>query len=442
MKYKKAIFYFKVKHLLKKIVLLNKLKKIDDLPFDDLKKNNFYKRKRIVVYAYENIPFYKNFYDLHNFHPRKIISENDWNKIPILTKQILKANTEKIKNPNLVQSRFKSSTTGGSTGMPLKVFFDNKVPLESFGWRTLRWWGIEPWENQAYIYRNVRGGIGQLFNNLMWWPTKRTLLDCSSMSNSDMDIFAKSINRIKPAFIQGYVGGVFDFAKYVFENDIKVHIPKAIWVTAAPLSESTRKFIEDVFQAPVYDQYGCSEMFWLAAECKMQEGLHFLADIRHIEFLDEKDNVVETEQFGDVTITDLENEVFPIIRYKNGDRGRYLKKQCTCGLPYPLIDKIKGRVTDNIKSPSGISVNGAYLTTIFDEFPELVDGFQIIQHEDFSIEINCALAEGISSDDHNFKKIKNQLELKTNNELLVSFNFTRGLIQDGGKLKFVISKLN
>jgi phenylacetate-CoA ligase len=138
----------------------------------------------------------------------------------------------------------------------------------------------------------------------------------------------------------------------------------------------------------------------------------------------------------------LENKVFPIIRYKNGDTGRYsYKKECSCGLPYPLIDKIKGRVTDNIKTPSGVTVNGAYLTTIFDEHPDLVSGFQVIQNKDYSITINCVLAKDKFSNDLLFDKIKNMLVKKTRGEVPVQMIFVEGLTQDRGKLKFIISNL-
>lgn len=441
MNLKKSIFNLKIKHLLNKDGEFKKLKNIEDLSTKDLNQLNFKKRKELVKYAYKNIPFYRDFYESQGFNPDKLKSEEDWNRIPVLTKQLLKENTKRLINPNLPETRLKSSTTGGSTGAPLQVFFDKKVPLEVFGWRTMSWWGIEPWENQAYVYRNVRKGLGQVINSLMWWPTKRTLLDCSSMSFQDMEAFAKKINNIKPKFVQGYVGGIYDFAKYVKENNRVLHKPKAIWVTAAPLSESTRKFIEEALNAPVYDQYGCSEMFWLAAECKKQNGLHVLSDIRHIEFLDKDNGIVDKEDFGDVTITDLENKVFPIIRYKNGDHGRYLKNQCDCGLPFPLIDKIKGRVTDNIKTPSGISVNGAYLTTIFDDYPDLVDAFQIIQEKDYSITINCILSKDKSPENKSFTSLKKQLQKNTNNEVEIKFKFSESLIQDRGKLKFVISEL-
>jgi len=442
MNFKKQIFSFKVFYLLKNKKQFNDLKEIDSISKTELNIINFNKRKAIVNYAYKNIPFYKEFYDNNGFNPDDLKHEKDWSKVPLITKATLKENTKRLINPKIPSSKMRASTTGGSTGVPLKVYFDKNVPLELYGWRTLNWWGIKPWENQAYVFRNVRKGIGKVINTVKWWPTKRTLLDCSSMDKKDMDDFISEINKIKPAFIQGYVGGVYDLAKYIHENNIAIHQPKAIWVTAAPLTESTRNFIEKSLKAPVFDQYGCSEVFWLAAECQNKNGLHVLSDVRHLEFVDEDNAITEKGDLGDVTITDLENKAFPIIRYKNGDKGKYLNYSCTCGLPYPIIDKIKGRTTDNVFTPSGITINGEYLTTIFDGNPDIVDSFQIIQKSDYSIIINCVLPKTTDDNTLEFEKIKKDLQLKTKNEVNIQFYFLDKLVQDRGKLKFVISELN
>src|SRR5690554_5846816 len=200
MNFKKRIFQLKLRHILRKTNDLKRLKNIESLNVKELRELNFNKRKIIVSYAYENIPFYKELYDKHNFNPNSLLEEGDWSKVPVISKEMLKKNTQSIINPNFDQSRLRLSVTGGSTGVPLKVYFDKKTPLELFGWRTLSWWGVRPWENQAYIYRNVRKGFGEIINKAMWWPTQRVLLDCSSMGNRDMEVFVKQINKIKPAF--------------------------------------------------------------------------------------------------------------------------------------------------------------------------------------------------------------------------------------------------
>ena len=368
-------------------------------------------------------------------------TESDWLKVPIINKNHIKNNFETFYDKKVSKKYFFTSSTGGSTGKPLSVFFDKRFPFQFLFLRVLNWWGVNPWDNQAYIFRSVNKGLSKFINILKWWPTKRFLLDCSSVSNEEYWSFYKKIKKNRPTFIQGYVGGLFEFAEFLKKNDLSISGLKAVWVTSSPLSEPTREFIQNVLNAPVYDQYGCGEIFWLAAECKKQCGLHFFYDIRHIEFLNDDYLPSDNSEFGNVVLTDLENKIFPIIRYENNDKGRWLNSTCSCGINLPLIDKIKGRVTDSIRTPSGLSVDGVYLTTIFDDYPYILDGFQIIQNPDYSININIILAAGIDSNDYRFLEVENIIQKKVRNEVPVFIKFVDTLISDRGKQKFIISNL-
>ena len=55
----------------------------------------------------------------------------------------------------------------------------------------------------------------------------------------------------------------------------------------------------------------------------------------------------------DIVITDLTNRVFPLIRYRLGDRGALLEERCACGNPLPRMMPPDGRTTDLIRLPSG-----------------------------------------------------------------------------------------
>ena len=55
----------------------------------NLKTLNWEKRVSIIRYAYNNIPFYRKYYDDNGFHPNMLKSENDWNLIPILEKKYI-----------------------------------------------------------------------------------------------------------------------------------------------------------------------------------------------------------------------------------------------------------------------------------------------------------------------------------------------------------------
>src|SRR5690606_20212786 len=100
---------------------------------------NFGKRREIVSYAYNETKFYKAFYDSHDFHPSHLKTEEDWDKIPVLLRKDIVENEKDIIVKGC-EKYLRSITTGGSSGVPLRVFHDTRFPSEVLGWRMLRWW--------------------------------------------------------------------------------------------------------------------------------------------------------------------------------------------------------------------------------------------------------------------------------------------------------------
>ncbi len=407
------------------------------LPIDELNEVTLAKLKKIFLHAKRNVPYYKRIFQNIN---DDIKSLKDWEKLPVLEKQNIRENSEALISDDTPTKRLNKVTTGGSTGVPLTLYQDKSFPLEVIGWRVLRWWGIDPSDDIAFIYRKVRTGWRAKINALMWYPTRRVFLDASLMTSESMHAFYKDIAHIKPPILQGYVGGIFEFAKYCQKKNLELDFLKAVWVTSAPLSEPSRKLMETVFNAPVYDQYGCSEVYWLAAECSKKEGLHIFSDVRYIEILDDDNLQVPIGEYGDIAITDLENFSFPLIRYKNGDRGRYLDHKCSCGLPFPLIDKVKGRVTDVLKFPSGKVISGDYLTTLFDDFPNAVEEFQVYQYKNYSINLFCVLGGMDNAQDICNQKVDNLKKL-ISDEVHVDLKIVDKIKHDQGKTRFIISEI-
>jgi phenylacetate-CoA ligase len=417
--------------------LFRKLLKNQILTIDELNELNWQKRKLLLVHAYDTVPYYREKFKNAGIAPQDIVKPEDWEHVPILTRTDLVNSKEKMISSQCKKKNLDPSTTGGSSGIPTTVFHDRRYPLETLGWRMMTWWNLLPGSDTAFVWRLIRTGrIDRLLNQAIWWPTKRIWLDAASISPPQMGNFIHSFNLLKPPLLQGYVGAIHHLASYIEKNSIRVHFPEAVWVTSSPMSLVERSMIQRVFHAPVYDQYGCGEIFWIAAQCKKQGGLHIFYDARHVEFLDGNGKSCEAGETGRIIITDLENYAFPLIRYENGDMGRALSYPCSCGVKLPLMDSVKGRVTDLIRLPDGTAVSGDYLTTLFDDFPEAVRAFQVVQDRDYSISIyvvpnqNCSDICDI---------VKRRLGEKTQGQVTVSINIVDELESDRGKLRYVIS---
>jgi phenylacetate-CoA ligase len=407
---------------------------------EELGELNWRKRQRLVRYALEKVPFYRKRYGDAGISAADIARPEDFHRLPLLTKADLRENFDELVSPDARPRHLRLSTTGGSTGVPVKVYHDERFPEVAIGWRALEWWGLSPGVNAAFAWRRMRKGWAkQAINDAIWWPTRRIFLDAASMNEQAVDELLEAFNRLKPPLLQGYVGAIEHLALCVRERGMKVHSPQAVWVTSAPVSAAQRRLISEAFGAPVYDQYGCCEVSWLAAECGAHHGLHINYDCRHVEFLDDEGRPCLPGTLGNVVITDLENFAFPLIRYVPGDLGRALNERCPCGITLPLMDAVKGRITDIIKLPNGTRIAGDFLTTIFDGFPDAVDGFQVRQHKDYSITIYVVPAKGDPGVQGTLKSVRDELARNVGGQVPVTMEEVARIDSDRGKTRFVIS---
>jgi phenylacetate-CoA ligase len=407
------------------------------LPLADLNKLNWSRRQAMVHYSWEHVPFYRRVWEDAGFHPDQLKREEDWQLVPRLSKQDLRLHFNELQARNIPASRTRLSTTGGSTGEPLKVLFDREVPLEAFNWRVLDWWGLKPHENAAFVFRQVRSGMHKVLNDLLWWPTRRDFLDASAMDEASMNAFAGRLDQHRPPLLQGYVGAVEEFARFLKNSGKAPTDLRAVWVTSSPLSRVQRVFMQEVFQAPVYDQYGCGEVFWIASECERQQGLHLMHGHRHVEVLDESGNIMAPGEEGDLFLTDMANKVFPIIRYANGDRGSLGTKPCSCGRSLPLLNPVKGRISDTLHLPNGLRIAGDYLTTLFDHEPGAVEAFQVLQDARGELSLRCIPGSGKGSLEI-IESVRKALSGKAGQAVTVEQ--VTSIRHDGGKTRFIRSE--
>ena len=433
------IFEVKTKILRPKIYA-SYLEAKKDLYSNEIHQLNFERRREMVAYAYEKSVFYKEKYKGIE-EPQNLRDESDFLKLPPVTRDDLANNFKAFITSSPKSKKHKKVTSSGSTGRPVSVLQDPDFPYTTLQWRILDWWGIEPYENQAFIYRYERPKLQKWTNALLWWPTRRTFMAGAKMDLENAKTFVDKINKIKPAPLQGYVDVVYEFALFVLDNDLKIHSPKMVWVTSAPLFDNQRKIMERAFGAPICDQYGNTEVFTIAAECPEKKGLHIMHDAVHVEFVDNDNHPVPAGRTGKILVTDLRNRLFPLIRYETGDRGRLSKSGCDCDIPLPLMDNVRGRQSVTLRTPSGLTVRGEHLALLFEKHMKDIRQIQLIQNKDYSVAF-CYVTDRTNGIDHEVDLILGDLKTKTRGEIQFDPTLVAHVQHKGNKSPLIISQLN
>ncbi len=437
MSFAKAVFFLKNRFFRKKsyndyIECLNYVK----LSANEKRKLSFEKRKKLVAAAYADCPFYKKLYDRAGFHPDMLKNESDWDKIPVLEKQMIRTNLNEILSSKAKTSNVGKSETGGSTGQPLIVYKSNNVHYEVLAWRGIGYYGVYPYMNEGIVHRRVPSSFkSRLINLMLWWPTKRAYLNATLISDNDLERFSRQLNSKKIRWIVGYCGALEHLADYIIRRNIQIKYLNLVWSTSSPLTEIVRKKFEKAFRCPIMDQYGCCEMGNIAMQRPGEDCLAINSDYVHVDILNPVDG------FGDICITDINTFDFPLIKYRLGDKSRILKDFDNSPDGFPRMAFVKGRTSDTIYISESKFIDGSYLTTICDKYHEYISCYQIYQHADMSIDFNVV---PLNFDDRNLEainRITSDLKSLVGTDVELKTNIVEKIDDTKGKRKFIISEI-
>lgn len=127
---------------------------------------------------------------------------------------------------------------------------------------------------------------------------------------------------------------------------------------AEPWSEKMRQEIQDKLKIVATDNYGLSEVMGpgVAGECLERNGLHINEDHFLVEIINpETLEPVAPGETGELVITTLTKEAFPVIRFRTRDLTRFLPEPCPCGRKMMRMSRVMGR-TDDMLIIKGVNV--------------------------------------------------------------------------------------
>jgi phenylacetate-CoA ligase len=116
-----------------------------------------------------------------------------------------------------------------------------------------------------------------------------------------------------------------------------------------PWTEEMRSEIEQRLLVKVTDNYGITEVLGpgIAGECLQQCGMHIQEDHFYPEVIDPFSGaLLEPGMKGELVLTTLTKEAFPVIRFRTGDICSINDIACTCGRTTRRISRIEGRCDD------------------------------------------------------------------------------------------------
>jgi len=155
---------------------------------------------------------------------------------------------------------------------------------------------------------------------------------------------------------------------------------KTVLLTGEPWPEATGEKMEHGFHVKVFDVYGVSEVMGpgISFECEAGTGLHISEDHFIAEIVDPRtDKVLPDGEEGELVLTTITKEAFPLLRFRTGDLTVLDRSPCVCGRTFAKMKKVVGRV-DNAVFVQGKSIFPSQVEQVLESLEGAVPRFQIV----------------------------------------------------------------
>jgi phenylacetate-CoA ligase len=365
-------------------------------------------------------------------------------RLPILTKDLIRTHFEALKSRDLDRRAWSYNSSGGSTGMPVKLIQDrdyldhqSAIQLLSHDWAGRRFGerAVRIWGSDRDIVQGSMGFKMKLLNRL----TNDTYLNAFRMGPEQMRSFITELNSQPPQLIIAYAQAAYELAQFAEREGLRIVPQRAMLTSAGTLYPAMREKIEGVFGCKIFDRYGSREVGDIACECAEHCGLHLFPWGSYVEIVDDDGQPVPDGTEGNILVTSLNNYAMPLIRYRIGDRGVLsIRRGCPCGRRGRILERITGRSQDTFRRADGTLVNtGYFVLGLFNR--EWIDKFQVIQNDYRSI-VYRIVPTGAGYRPEDLVEITRRTQLAMGADCQVDFEFPDDIASSpSGKYRYTIS---
>lgn len=443
--------------MLRKKLLIMALKRKNFLKFYELSKADDHRdlaeiKKRqekelqdLIRFSYENVPYYTEVFKERGLKPYDIQTFDDLQKLPLLTKEIIRERADDLVPLNLESQDYGFLSTGGSTGVPLIYRISTEDEVIGTAMRYANWgYGgyvlgdkIMIIAGTSLIPQDKQTKKDQIKNRIRSFMMNEKSFPSSDLNDEYMKNIVVELNKTKPKFIRGFPSAIYFLARYIKEKNmtIRFHLD-GVFTTAEVLLGHHRETIEDVFSCRVFDQYGLNDGGLSAYECEEHNGFHIDMLRSIMEVTDENGNQIGEDQEGKLLATSLHNYAMPFIRYDTGDMGIVSYRKCKCGRTLPLLEKLVGRDTDYLKFGNGAIMPGSAFVDFVSKRKYDIIQYQIIQKK--PDEILIYIIKGKNYSDTDEKDIRD-IFYKRAGKINIEFKYVDKIqTAKNGKWKFII----
>ncbi len=396
----------------------------------------------LIKYSYENVPYYREVMDGLKLKPQDIRSRADLVKLPILTKEDVRNNVEKLVSTAVDKKDLVFRHTSGTTGKSLHFYADKAtIPLQwALWWRHRQRFGMHLGDLHANFTGKMIVPPDQNYSPYWRWnrPQNQALINMHHLTPEKIADVVGFLGQHPFKFYSGYPSIIHALALIAKEAGVKLESSPQFIVTGAEnVLDYQRKNIQEFTGAIMTDQYGFSEGCGNASHCP-ELVYHEDFEFGIMECVN-PESVGDGRERGQIVCTGFGSQGFPFIRYNVGDVGTWEdpQKVCKCGRESAMIVSIEGRQDDYVITPEGRHI--MRFDYVFKETQGVKES-QIVQEKLGEVKVRIVKRSSYTSADEAF--IANEIHDWISPQLAVKFEYIDEIERESnGKFRAVKSLL-
>ena len=415
---------------------------------EDLEQLQLERLEATLNRVYLNVPFYHRKFKELDIDPESIRSLADIRKLPFTTKNDLRENYPYGLFAVPLREVVRIHASSGTTGMSTVVGY-TKNDIKTWSnlvARVLTAGGVTKDDvvQIAFGYSLFTGGFG------LHYGAERVGASVIPISSGNTARQIKIMQDFKTTALVCTPSYAMLIADTIHEMGININSLSLKYglFGAEPWSETMRQEIQDKLKIIATDNYGLSEVMGpgVAGECMERNGLHINEDHFFVELINpETLEPVLPGEVGELVITTLTKEAFPVIRFRTRDLTRLIPDPCPCGRKTLRMQRVMGR-TDDMLIIRGVNVFPSQIENVLMSIEGTEPHYQIVVDRKGALDDVTVMVE--VSESIFFDEMKKQHELietikkRLSSELNISVNVKivekKSLERSEGKAKRVI----
>jgi phenylacetate-CoA ligase len=341
---------------------------------------------KLIATCYAEVPFYRELMQRAGVVPGDIRCAEDLRRLPIVTKNMLRAAYPDRVVRNTGQRTYESCTSG-STGEKTVMREDPETAgvYRSSVLLSLEWAGWRFGEPHLQLGSETRRSPQHRLKDFFLGCHYVSVFDVHDDNrNGCLDIVLDRIEANGLKHLWGFPRSLYFIARRAIERGWNTPL-SSIVTWGDGLYSHYRKTLETAFHTRVFDTYGCAEGFQVSAQCGVEQNYHVHALDVIVELLDDHEKPVAPGDRGNVIVTRLHPGPMPLIRYRVGDVAvRSLEKACPCGRGFERLGSVDGRDSEAVFTPRGDRLTSQHFAAVLESCPEII-AIQVLQEQPDSI---------------------------------------------------------